>query len=264
MENFSLREKSSPLLFVGHGNPMYAIEESMFADNWKNLGNSLPRPEAILCISAHWESHGTFVSSIEKPDTIHDFYGFPEELFKVQYPAKGAPLLAVITKGIIKLAETELDAYRGLDHGCWAILKHIYPDASIPVVQLSIAMGRSPEWHYELGKELKELRKRGVMVIGSGNIVHNLRSADWRNKENIYPWAEEFNSEVKKHILTGGDDKLTNYNSIGTSASLSVPTNEHYLPLLYILAMREKNEEVKFFNDKIEMGSISMTSMIIG
>lgn len=264
MENFSLREKPMPLLFIGHGNPMHAIEENEFASAWRETGNSLPRPEAILCISAHWESEGTFVSSVEWPETIHDFYGFPEELFRVKYHAKGSPLLAVVAKGMIQKTSVMLEPDRGLDHGCWAVLKHLYPDASIPVVQLSLSLNRPPQWHYELARELSGLRMRGVMIIASGNIVHNLRMADWHNKNNPYPWAEEFNGLVKKHILFREHEELIKYDSLGPSAPLSVPTSEHYLPLLYVLAMQEKNEEPRFFNDKIDMGSISMTSLIIG
>lgn len=252
-----------PAVFVGHGSPMYAIEENEFVDGWRKLGTQLPRPEAVLCISAHWESQGTFATAMEKPKTIHDFYGFPKELFNVEYPAKGSPLLAELAMETIKSRTVSPDYEWGLDHGCWSVLKHVYPDAGIPVVQLSIDRSKSSQWHYELGKELSELRNKGVLIIGSGNIVHNLRLVDWHNKDSGFDWALEINEKFKKLITEGNHKELINYNSLGYESNLAIPTPEHYLPLLYILGMKEEEETVSFFNDKVVMGSLSMTSLII-
>jgi len=264
MNNFKERTGRMPLLFVGHGSPMYAIEENEFADGWKQLGKLIPLPEAVLCISAHWETEGTYVTAMEKPETIHDFYGFPKQLFDVVYPAPGSPLLAELSKHAIKSADVNLDYKWGLDHGCWAVLRNIYPGADIPVVQLSLDLTRAPEWHYELGKELSVLRNKGVLIIGSGNIVHNLRLLDWNNKNGGFDWAEEINEKIKKLILEENHKELINYISLGNAAKLAAPTPEHYLPLLYILGMKEKNEEPAFFNDKTVMGSLSMTSVLYG
>jgi 4,5-DOPA dioxygenase extradiol len=263
MNDFRTRETKMPVLFVGHGNPMYAIEKNEFASEWQKLGETIEEPEAVLCISAHWETESTYITSMEKPETIHDFYGFPKELFDVNYPAGGSPTLAEMARGIVKTIDVKPDYNRGLDHGCWAVMKHIYPNANIPVVQLSIARNNSPEWHYNLGKELRVLRNKGILIIGSGNIVHNLARADWRNINNLYDWAEEANNSIKYLISEDNHKELANYKSLGKPIELSIPTPEHYLPLLYILGMKEKDEQVKFFNDKIVMGSLSMTSMLI-
>jgi 4,5-DOPA dioxygenase extradiol len=264
MNDFRTRDEKMPLLFVGHGNPMYAIEENEFTAGWNNIGKSIPRPEAILCISAHWETDGVFATAMERPNTIHDFYGFPKALFDVQYPAPGSPLLAEITRGEIKSTRAGMDLLWGLDHGTWAVLRNVYPEADIPVVQLSLAFNKNPQWHYDLARELSSLRNKGVLIIGSGNIVHNLRMADWRNNENVYDWAGEINEKIKNLILNEGHNEIINYKSLGSAAQLAAPTPEHFLPLLYTLGLKDKNEEVKFFNDKIVMGSMSMTSLTIG
>lgn len=182
-EKLSSSEEKMPVLFVGHGSPMNAIEENEFVEGWKAIGKELPSPKAILCISAHWETKGTFVTAMEKPRTIHDFGGFPPELYEVQYPAPGHPSLAGQTKEIVKRAVVELDARWGLDHGCWSVVRRMYPDANVPVLQLSLDHGQSPQWHYELGKDLAKLRRKGVLIIGSGNMVHNLRMMNWENPE---------------------------------------------------------------------------------
>ena len=249
-----------PILFIGHGNPMNAIEETEFSIRWKALGNELPRPHAILCISAHWETRGTFVTAMEKPETIHDFGGFPEELFAVQYPAPGSPALAQQTKDVIKKAIVELDTKWGLDHGCWSVMRRIYPAADIPVLQLSLDHFQSPQWHYDLAKDLARLRNKGVLIIGSGNMVHNLGLVDWQHSEKAYDWAQEANEGFKRRIVDGNHRDLINYPSLGKAAILSVPTPEHFLPMLYILGMKEKSENIEFFNDKIVMGSLSMMS----
>ncbi len=242
---------------------MNAIEETEFSAKWKTLGTELPRPQAILCISAHWETRGTFVTAMEKPETIHDFGGFPEELFAVQYPAPGSPALANQTKEIIKKAAAELDTKWGLDHGCWSVVRRIYPNADIPVVQLSLDHFQSPQWHYDLAKDLSSLRNKGVLIIGSGNIVHNLGRINWEHPDTGYDWAQEANDMFKHRIIDGNHHDLINYASLGKAALLSVPTPEHFLPMLYILGIKQKEENIEFFNDKTVMGSLSMTSFKI-
>ena len=252
--------ETMPTLFIGHGNPMNAIEDTEFSIRWKVLGNELPRPRAVLCISAHWETRGTFVTAMEKPDTIHDFGGFPEELFAVQYPAPGSPALAHQTKDVIKKAVVGLDTKRGLDHGCWSVMRRIYPKADIPVLQLSLDHFQPPQWHYDLAEDLAPLRNKGVLIIGSGNMVHNLGLVDWQHSDAAFEWAREANELFKRRIVDGNQRDLINYPSLGKAAILSVPTPEHFLPMLCILGMKEKSENIEFFNDKIVMGSLSMTS----
>ena len=260
-EGLPVAENKMPLLFVGHGSPMNAIEDNEFSRGWNEMGKQLPKPKAILCISAHWETNGTFVTVMEKPKTIHDFYGFPDELFNVRYPANGSPELAAETKRLIKKIEVGFDSQWGLDHGCWSVLKHLYPDANIPAIELSIDHYKPPQWHYELAKEISSLRKKGILILGSGNIVHNLRILNWADPNGKYDWAEEMNEKMKT-LITGNNHKdLVNYSSLGNSASLAIPTPEHYIPLLYILGLKEENERIEFFNDKTVMGSISMTSV---
>lgn len=256
-----------PVLFVGHGSPMNAIEENEFVTGWRNIGRTIPKPSAILCISAHWETRGTFVTAMEKPKTIHDFGGFPTELFEVEYPAPGSPVLAKETKSIIKKAEIGLDEKWGLDHGCWSVVKHLYPDADIPVIQLSLDYYQSPQYHYDLSKELSSLRKKGVLIIGSGNIVHNLGMVSWENIEKSgygYDWAIEANEKMKKFILTNDHKSLINYKLQGRAFNLAIPTPDHFLPLLYSLALKEENEKIEIFNDKPIAGSLTMTSIKIG
>ena len=257
------KDSKTPMLFIGHGNPMNAIEDNDFSRSWKKISTSLEKPAAILCVSAHWETDGTFVTAMERPKTIHDFYGFPNELFAVDYPAPGNPLLANSTKEIINKTHVELDNSWGLDHGTWSVLKHIYPAADIPVVQLSIDHNKSTQWHYDLAKELSILRRKGVLIIGSGNMVHNLRLVDWYNPNGSYDWAELMNSKFKVLIESGNHKELINYRSLGKEALMAIPTAEHYIPLLYILGLKEENEAVEFFNDKTIMGSLSMTSIKI-
>jgi 4,5-DOPA dioxygenase extradiol len=257
---FPISGKTMPILFIGHGSPMNAIEETEFSLRWKALGTELPRPNAILCISAHWETRGTFVTAMEKPETIHDFGGFPEELFAVQYPAPGSPVLAKQTKDIIKKAIVELDTTWGLDHGCWSVVRRIYPAADIPVLQLSLDHFQSPQWHYDLAKDLAPLRNKSVLIIGSGNMVHNLGRVNWQYPDSAYDWAQEANDVFKRHIIDGNHRDLINYASLGKAALLSVPTPEHFLPMLYILGLKQKSENIEFFNDKTVMGSLSMTS----
>ena len=262
-DTFSPTEKM-PVLFLGHGSPMNAIEENEFARGWANAGKTLPKPNAILCISAHWETRGTYVTAMEKPKTIHDFGGFPDELFAVQYPAPGSTWLANETKNAITSTAVGLDQSWGLDHGCWSVVKRMYPKADIPVIQMSIDYQQGPQYHYTLAKELAALRHKGVLIIGSGNMVHNLGIMDWNRPQAGYDWAVEANTKMKNFISTGDHTSLINYKSQGKSFELSIPTPEHYLPLLYILGLKEKNDAVSFVNDKTIMGSIAMTSVKIG
>ena len=255
-----------PVLFLGHGSPMNAIEENEFVTGFRNIANDIPKPNAILCISAHWETKGTFVTAMQNPTTIHDFGGFPKELFEVQYPAPGSPELAQETKSLITKTDVILDDKWGLDHGAWSVIKHLYPKADIPVIQLSLDYAQTPQYHYELAQQINSLRKKGVLIIGSGNIVHNLRMVEWKrlNETFGFDWAIEANEKMKKFILNGNHQELINFRSQGKAFDLAIPTPEHYLPLLYILALQEKNEDVKLFNDKAVAGSLTMTSVKIG
>jgi len=252
-----------PLLFVGHGSPMNAIEETEFTKGWKKAADELPKPKAIICVSAHWQTKGTFLTAMEKPKTIHDFYGFPKELFDVQYPAPGSLALAEQAKNIIQKTEAQLDETWGLDHGCWSVVKQMYPDADVPVIEMSMDYTQSPQWHYELAKDLASLRKKGILIIGSGNLVHNLGMMNWSSPDKGFDWAEEANQKIKELVLKDDHQQLENYNSISRAMQLSVPTPEHFLPLLYVLGLKEKEEQVSFFNDKTVYGSISMTSLLI-
>lgn len=255
-----------PVLFLGHGSPMNAIEENEFVTGFRNIGKTLPRPAAILCVSAHWETRGTLVTAMANPPTIHDFGGFPKELFDVQYPAPGSPALAQETKSIIRKTEIGLDDQWGLDHGAWSVIKHLYPDADVPVIQMSLDYYQTPQYHYELAKELAVLRTRGVLIIGSGNMVHNLGMVAW-DKLNAgeygYDWALEARSQMKKFMLDGDHRSLIQYQSQGKAFELAIPSPEHYLPLLYTLALQEKDDKITLFNDKAIAGSLTMTSVKI-
>jgi 4,5-DOPA dioxygenase extradiol len=253
--------KLMPVLFVGHGNPMNAIEENEFSLAWKKLGKELPKPNAVLCISAHWLTKGTWVTAMEKPKTIHDFGGFPDKLFQQQYPAPGAPRFAKETITLIQTTRVNEDYNWGLDHGTWSVLLPMYPQAEIPVYQLSLDYTKNPQYHYNLAKELFELRKKGVLIIGSGNIVHNLSRLKWTN--DAFDWALEFDAQVKKLIDQNDFQSLINYEKLGEAAKLSVPANDHYLPLLYSLALKCANDNITYFNDKVLMGAVSMRSLLI-
>lgn len=255
-----------PVIFAGHGSPMNAIEDNEFSAGWKDAAEKIVKPSAILCISAHWETRGTHITAMEKPRTIHDFGGFPEELYKVQYPAPGNPVLAGEIKGMLTGTEAGLDIKWGLDHGCWSVIKHMYPKADIPVLQMSLDYYADARRHYELAAGLSILRKKGVLIIGSGNIVHNLGMVAWQKLNDTYAfdWALEASEKMKKFILSGNHDQLINYGKQGKAFDLAVPTPEHYLPMLYILSLQDKNESITFFNDKITGGSISMTCIRIG
>lgn len=255
-----------PVLFLGHGSPMNAIEENEFVKGFRETGKSLPRPAAILCISAHWETQGTYVTAMEKPKTIHDFGGFPRKLYEVQYPAPGSPGVARETKKLITKAEVGLDQSWGLDHGCWSVVKHLYPDADVPVIQLSLDRSRDAQYHYELAKELSALRSKGILIVGSGNMVHNLRMVAWDrlNDEDFgYDWALEASDKMKNSIMDDNHEPLIHYRNQGKAFQNAIPTPEHFLPLLYALALKEKNETVGLFNDKAVGGSLTMTSVKI-
>lgn len=260
---FTEHQNKMPLLFVGHGNPMNAIEDNEFSHSWKILGGELPKPQAILCISAHWETRGTFVTAMKQPKTIHDFGGFPQTLFDVEYPAKGNPVLANQIKDEVKTTTVLLDEKWGLDHGCWSVIKQMYPNADVPVLQLSIDYTKPAQYHYDLAKELASLRNKGVLIVGSGNMVHNLGMVNWQNPSGGYDWANEMNATFKKLIETNNHKNLINYSLLGKAAALAIPTPEHYIPLLYILGLKEEKENITFFNDKTIMGSLSMTSVKI-
>lgn len=256
-----------PVLFMGHGSPMNAIEDNEFVQGWKTIAKTLPKPTAILCISAHWETKGTMVTAMEKPRTIHDFGGFPKALFDVQYPAKGSPEMANETKKIITKTEVQLDQQWGLDHGCWSVVKHLYPNADVPVFQMSLDYTQKPQYHYDLAKELSTLRSKGVLIVGSGNIVHNLGMIAWdkiKEPNYAYDWAIEANTKMKKFVLENNHKELINYTNQGKSFDLAIPSPDHYLPLLYTLALKEEKESVSVFNDKAVMGSLTMTSFKIG
>lgn len=251
-----------PVVFLGHGSPMNAIEDNEFRQSWQALGRRLPRPRAILCVSAHWETRGVYVTATEKPETIHDFYGFPKALFDVRYRAPGSPELAHRVAELIATPRVHLDAGRGLDHGAWGVLQPMYPEADIPVVQLSLSSLQPGAWHFDLAKSLAPLRDEGVLVVGSGNIVHNLRMFRFQDPA-PYDWAQRFDEEVAERIADGHHEGLLGYETLGPDALLSIPTPEHYLPLLYVLGLREPDEPVSFFNEKV-LGSISMRSVLIG
>jgi 4,5-DOPA dioxygenase extradiol len=253
-----------PVLFVGHGNPMNAVEDNDFTRGWQAVARNIPVPKAILCISAHWETAGTFITAMPKPRTIHDFGGFPQDLYNVQYPAPGDPELARAISREVKKTQVLPDEKWGLDHGTWSVLTRMYPVADIPVLQLSLDYRKEAQYHYELASELAFLREKGILVVGSGNMVHNLRMVDWSGKTAGFDWAIEANDSFKRLILSGDHAALTDYTKQGKAVQLAVPTPEHYLPLLYVLALQGKQEEVSLFNDALVMGSLSMTSMIIG
>ncbi|MFC4870782.1 4,5-DOPA dioxygenase extradiol [Negadavirga shengliensis] len=256
-----------PALFVGHGSPMNGIEDNQFSGQWAKMGQVIPRPSAVLVISAHWLTRGAFITAMDEPRTIHDFGGFPQALFEVQYPAPGNPELAAYTARQIKSTQVKPDHEWGLDHGTWTVVRHMYPEADIPVLQLSIDYYQSPEYHYRLGQELADLRDRGVLIIGSGNMVHNLRMVAWdklNETEYGYDWALEMNHVFKTKIHNRDHKELIAYENMGEAGKLAIPTPDHYLPLLYVLGLQGAKEEVSFFNDKAVGGSLTMTSVWVG
>ncbi|MEJ8756861.1 4,5-DOPA dioxygenase extradiol [Pontibacter sp. H259] len=261
------QEYTMPVLFIGHGSPMNGILDNEFSQKWKKLAKDIPTPKAVLVVSAHWLSKGTRITAMDFPETIHDFGGFPQELFDVQYKAPGSPELAKETAALFTSTNVELDHDWGLDHGTWTIVRHMYPEANIPVLQLSIDYTKGPEYHYNLAKELTKLRKKGVLIIGSGNMVHNLRMVAWdklNEAEYGYDWAKQINTTFKELISNGRHDKLIKYEQLGKEAILAIPTPEHYWPLLYTLGLKGSKDDVSFFNDKVVGGSLTMTSVMFG
>lgn len=256
-----------PVLFIGHGSPMNGIEDNDFSRNWAQLGKEIPLPKAVLVVSAHWLTAGTHITAMEHPRTIHDFGGFPQELFDVQYPALGNPELATEVAQLITTTDVHLNHDWGLDHGAWTVVRHMYPEANIPVLQLSIDYFKPPQYHYNLAKQLQMLRKKGVLILGSGNMIHNLRMLDWKNINTPnfgFDWAIELNEVLKKNIEEYNHKQLIDYQTIGKGIEMAVPTPDHYYPLLYTLGLQEKTEDITFFNDRLVGGSLNMTSVILG
>ena len=261
-ETFGASDKM-PVLFVGHGNPMNAITDNTYSKTWAEIGKKIPAPKAILSISAHWLTRGTSVTMSAKPQTIHDFGGFPDELFKVNYPAPGAVDYARMAIAEVKSTKVHEDLEWGLDHGTWSVLRQMYPTAAIPVFQMSIDYNQAPSYHFELAKQLGNLRKKGVLIIGSGNVVHNLGQLNWKNDGSVFDWAQEFDQFVKKNIENNTPDALLNYDKLGKLALMAHPSNDHYLPLIYTLGLRDKSDDLSFFNESFDLGSISMRSVIL-
>ena len=255
-----------PVLFLGHGSPMNAISENEFVQGFRKVSSEIETPKAIVVISAHWETQGTQVTAMESPQTIHDFGGFPKELYEIQYPAPGLPKLANEIKNMASGTNIILDEKWGLDHGAWSVIRHMYPKANIPVIQMSLDYNKTPKQHYQMAMELSELRNKGVLIVGSGNLVHNLRKVNWQklNDNYGYDWAIEANEKMKQFILNGNHEALINYSKQGRPFELSIPTPEHYLPLLYSLALQDKKDEIDIFNDEPVAGSLTMTSVKIG
>jgi len=251
-----------PALFVGHGSPMNAVDDNEFGRKWASVGKTLPRPEAILCISAHWETTGTRITAMNEPATIYDFTGFPKPLYEMKYPAPGEPDLARSIKQAIPDTVIHFDFGWGLDHGAWSILGRLFPEADIPVLQLSLDFEQPPAFHYELGRKLTFLRRQGILIVGSGNMVHNLRAVVWENT--AFDWARDLDTALTERILDGDHQTLVAYEELGDIAHLGIPTNEHFLPLLYVLALQEPSDPISFFCEKVTLGSISMRSVRIG
>ncbi len=256
--------RKMPVVFFGHGNPMNALSKNRYTEAWRRIGEAIPRPKAVLSISAHWYTHETAVTAMEKPRTIHDFGGFPRELYKVTYPVSGDPALASAVQNMLAPISVDLDERWGLDHGTWAVLRHVFPEADIPVVQLSINAMQPAAFHYEIGKRLAPLRDEGVFIIGSGNLVHNLHAYAWGGHAvEPYDWAVRFEKKVRKLLLSSDDNPLIAYETLGPDAMLSVPTPDHYLPLLYIIALRKEGEQICFPVEGIDGGSVSMLAVQI-
>jgi 4,5-DOPA dioxygenase extradiol len=254
-----------PVLFLGHGNPMTTIEDNAYTRAWADLGKSLPRPSAVLCISAHWYLPATLVTDDEQPRTIHDFGGFPEPLYEIQYPAPGDTALARRVIELLAPEDVEPDTQWGLDHGTWSVLRHIYPEADVPVIQLSLNRERDADWHFELAKKLKPLRDEAILIVGSGNLVHNLRAYVWgRPSVAAYDWATRFEAMARKQMMAANFGPLVNYSAQGPDAKLAVPTPDHYLPLLYVLAQHDAGDSISFPVEGFDGGSMSMLAVRIG
>lgn len=270
LQNISDQFKTTqkmPVLFLGHGSPMNAIEENQFVQGFRNVAKEIPKPNAILCISAHWFTQGTKVTAMDMPKTIHDFGGFPKALFDVEYPAPGNPALAKETAELLSPVFVEEDHNWGLDHGAWSVIKHMYPNADIPVIQMSIDYTKPPQYHFDLAKRLEKLREKGILIIGSGNIIHNLRMVDWKNINTVgagWDWAIEAREKTNNWLIDGNFQNLIDYQKQGLSLQYAIPTPDHYLPLIYSLGLKNSSEDLVLFNDDLIAGSLSMTSVRIG
>jgi 4,5-DOPA dioxygenase extradiol len=254
-----------PAIFIGHGNPMNAISKNIFTESWASIGKSIPRPRAVLSVSAHWYVPYCAVTTQSAPKTIHDFGGFPSKLYEVNYPAPGSPDLAIQVQQLLSPVSVILDESWGLDHGTWSVLTHIFPDADIPVVQLSIDERQPPAFHYELGKRLEALRKEGVLILGSGNLVHNLHSYAWgQGSVQPFDWAIRFESRIRQLLSSGNDEQIIEYQKLGHDARLAVPTPDHYLPMLYVIGLRSEQDKISFPVEGVDGGSISMLAIQVG
>jgi len=253
-----------PAVFFGHGSPMNTLERNIYTEAWRGIGLSLTRPKAILAVSAHWYIRGTVVTAMQNPPTIHDFGGFPQALFDFQYPAPGNPALAARVRDLLTPLAVQLDDSWGLDHGTWSVLAHVFPDADVPVVQLSIDATQPAAFHYALGRRLAPLRDEGVLIVGSGNVVHNLGMIKWDGAAPTYDWAVRFNGQVRDCIERRDHQPLVAYEKLGNDARLSVPTPEHYLPLLYVISLQDKSEPIAIPVDGIQNASISMLTVVVG
>lgn len=263
--DLKVQDEMMPVLFVGHGSPMNAIEDNEFSTRWKAMGKEIPLPKAVLIVSAHWLTQGTKITAMEMPKTIHDFGGFPKELFDYQYPAPGNPALAAETASMIKSTAVTMDHDWGLDHGAWSVVCRMYPDAKIPMLQLSIDYSKGAQYHYDLSKELAALRKKGVLILASGNMVHNLGMIDWSMMNGGgFDWALSLNDTFKSLITSGDHQKLIEYEKLGSAAKLAIPTPDHYFPLMYTLGLKTDQDKISFFNDKALGGSLTMTSVKFG
>jgi 4,5-DOPA dioxygenase extradiol len=252
-----------PAVFLGHGSPMNTLQTNRYTQAWRQIGKDMPAPKAIVCVSAHWFIRGVAVTAMSQPQTIHDFRGFPQALNDFEYPAPGSPTLAARVHDLLRPLDVRMDEEWGLDHGTWSVLAHVFPDANVPVVQLAIDGTQPAQFHYDLGRKLAPLRDEGVLVVGSGNVVHNLRVLKPSGNA-PYQWAQRFNEHVRAHILAGDHASLVHYDIVGDAARLSVPTPEHYLPLLYVLALKRDDEAVSLPVDGLEAGSISMLAVQVG
>ena len=253
-----------PAVFLGHGSPMNTLQQNEFTAAWRKFGASIPKPRAVLCVSAHWFTHGTHVTATPTPETIHDFGGFPQALFDFQYPAPGDPKLAQRVANLLKPLDVGLDQKWGLDHGTWSVLAHVFPEADIPVIQLSIDRTQPAQFHYDLGKQLAPLRDEGVLIVGSGNVVHNLGIMNWREQTVAFDWAIRFNDLVKESLASRNHAPLIGFDKLGKDAELSINSMEHYLPFLYTIGLQAADDKATLLTDGIFGGSISMLSVAIG
>ncbi|MDR3387086.1 MAG: 4,5-DOPA dioxygenase extradiol [Rudaea sp.] len=258
----STQPSRMPTLFIGHGSPMNALEDNAFTRGWQEAARRIPRPRSILCVSAHWESRGTYAAATLTPETIHDFYGFPQALFDVRYPAAGDPALAQRISNVVRSTQVHTTTQYGLDHGAWSVLCLMYPQADIPVLQLSLDTSQPGAYHYRLGQELGALRDEGVLILGSGNIVHNLRLFRF-NDPAAADWAARADAAIRSRIESGDHPALADWRSLGADVALGIPTPEHYLPLLYALGAQRKGDKIHIFNDRVT-SAISMTSVQVG